>query len=226
MNQSGSSANSGFDQCSLRIARLKFPEELLGIARAFAQVAKNIFLAVMPKNRAAINQTEGHVIGQRFTSRTCAIRAEKMQMRPGPKIAVAVAAVVTLHAVAEGLAAKGLAVARDLAGEDSVGMRRAREADPAFAAEFGVKRRAIVQIPRDAPTIDGEAPATFVLRDAVFPGFKGKRTVTARAQTEISKAKSLNPRFRFSGTRKPRRPNLHGLAAGFFAAAVSARARE
>ncbi len=55
-------------------------------------------------------------------------------MRPSPIVAMTEAAVMALHPIAEWIAAPGLAIERDLPGEDSVGVRRAGEAYPPFIA--------------------------------------------------------------------------------------------
>lgn len=226
MNQAFSSVDDGFDRRSLGIAGLKFPNQLLGIALVLAQVAENKLLLVVPKGRAAKYKTERHFVSERFQSRGAAVSSGKMHVRPSPKIAVPVTAIVALHAIAERLAAKRLAVERNFAGEDGIGMRRAREADPAFATEFGAKRRAIAQIPGDAMAVHIKFSATLVFGDTICARFKRKRTAATRAEAKFLQGETLNPGFRFSQTGKPGGPDLHRLSARFLAAPATPRASQ
>src|SRR5271157_292160 len=88
-------------------------------------------------------------------------------MQPRPEIAVTEAAVVALHTDAERVAAKYPVAETDLAAEDCVRMRRAREADPSFVAERDAEVRAIAEIPRNGLTSHLNRTATTVFFDAI-----------------------------------------------------------
>jgi hypothetical protein len=55
-------------------------------------------------------------------------------MRPSPEVAMTVSAIVSLHSEAQGITRKAPIVELDIPGENSIGVWRARETNPPFAA--------------------------------------------------------------------------------------------
>src|SRR5437016_11612349 len=73
----------------------------------------------------------------------------EVSVRPGPEVAVTIAAVVALQAVAEHVAPDDPVIERYFTGKHGIGMRRAREANPAFAAQSHLEVRMILEVPGD-----------------------------------------------------------------------------
>src|SRR5260370_12695209 len=202
------------------------------MAHALAEFTERVLLPVVPEHGRANCQAKRDLIGQRLKRGTSAPRARKMDMRPGPEVAVPVSAVVPLHPVPQKLPAKGTIIQYDLARENRIGMRRARKTDPTLAAEFRAKRRSVSQIPADSLPANLDAPAAFVLANPVLanPHEKGTRPTLAQTRavrtrgvstrlvqthvirTKTLKRQSLYPRLRLSLSRKPRCPHLHRLS--------------
>src|SRR5215472_10930018 len=105
-------------------------------------------------------------------------------------------------------------------------MRRAREADPAFAAQFRSESGPIAQVPTNPVAFYVEISLAFVLRDSIFTRFEKQRTHTPRAEIKFFQRKSLNPRLRPSFAREPRCPHLHGLSRRIISAPAPSGARQ
>ena len=114
------------------------PERPLHIPAVPAQrlhLREGVLFPAVPQHRLSEAQTQRHLVLQGFkTGGRAAIGRQRDAMRPSPIVAMTEAAVVALHSIAEWIAAPGLAIERDLPGEDSVGVRRAGEAYPPFIA--------------------------------------------------------------------------------------------
>src|SRR5437588_1112252 len=109
----------------------KIPLQSARCARRFLQFAEHVFRSVVPEHALTEDEAERHLVNQRFEG--CRLRAvaSKKGMRPFPEIAMAIAAVVSLNAVAQRLAVEFPSIEDDAAGENRVRMRSTGEANPA-----------------------------------------------------------------------------------------------
>src|SRR5436853_2802817 len=115
----------------------------------------------------------------------------EVSVRPGPEVAVTIAAVVAMQAVAEHIAPDDPVIQRYFTGKHGIGMRRAREANPAFAAQSHLEVRMILEVPGDLMATNAQAAATGTLSDPVFADFAMTGVSTAHAQSESGKRKAL-----------------------------------
>ena len=136
----------------------------------------------------------------------------EVSVRPGPEVAVTIAAVVALQAVAEHVAPDDPVIERYFTGKHGIGMRRAREANPAFAAQSHLEVRMILEVPGDLMATNVEAAATGTLSDPVLADFEMKGISTAHAQTEFRKRKALGKTLWLTRAREPRGPDLYRSA--------------
>ena len=90
---------------------------------SFAQVPEDVLLSIVPKHSFAKDQSERHLVDQRFQSRCGVAVARKVDVRPRPEVAMPVAAVVSLQSKSQRLAVKDLAIECDLPGENRIGVR-------------------------------------------------------------------------------------------------------
>ncbi len=162
----------------------------------------------MPEDRFAKHQSERHFINQRFEGAETAIGLRKAGVRPRPEMPMAEAAVVALHAEAEGIAAENLVVEANLSGENSVGMRRAGKADPTFVAQGDGEIGAITQVPGEAVSAKFEGAAAGGVFDAVGAGCHKERA-TPVAEMQGFERELLDESLRLAATRRPRCPDLH-----------------
>src|SRR6516225_4323254 len=102
----------------------------------------------MPQDGVSKGEAHGQVVGKRF-ERACDARLRKIGMHPPPPGAVAIAAIMALHAKAKRFAGKFLAVKNNSPRKLRVGMWRSGNADPASIAECHAKMRGDAQIPRN-----------------------------------------------------------------------------
>src|SRR5437660_3825766 len=101
----------------------------------------------MPKHAFAKGQSKGHLIDQPF-QRACRLAAAwKVGVRPCPKIAMPVSAIVSLHAGPQNLSRIAPPIERDLPGKHSVRVRCTRKTNPSLITERHAKRRAVAQFP-------------------------------------------------------------------------------
>src|ERR1035438_2222627 len=129
----------------------------------------------MPQHRFAKDKAEGHFVYQSFQCACPSIGAGKIGMGPGPEVAMAVAAVVALHAGSQWVALKGPAIQCDSPGKYRVGVGGARKADPTFITQRDPKGRAPAQIPRDRVGIDLQLAATKAFTDFIFSASEAER---------------------------------------------------
>ena len=132
----------------------------------------------MPQDGRPKHQSERHFINQSFEGAETAIGLRKAGVRPSPEMPMAEAAVVALDAEAERIAPENSTVEADFSGENGVGMRRARKADPAFVAQRNPEIGAVTQIPRQPVAADFQDSAAAGIFDAVGTGFQKERTAT------------------------------------------------
>src|SRR5208282_5950741 len=103
-------------------------------------------------HRFAKDQPEGHFVYQgfecaRFRCARTPVGAGKISMGPSPEVAMPVSAVVSLHSEPQRVSLKSPAIQRDVAGKKRIGMRGARESNPALVAQRGAKRGTVMQVP-------------------------------------------------------------------------------
>ncbi len=129
-------------------------------------------------------------------------------MRPSPEMTMPEAAVVSLHAEAERIAAKNLLVEMNFSGETRVGVRRPRKSDPTFVAQRDPKFGAVMQIPgnpvpagmqRATPTSFFDSMGTSLQKKWFFP----------RGHLQGCGGILFNPCFRPPSAREPRCPDLY-----------------
>src|SRR5579872_6939256 len=162
----------------------------------------------MPKHAFAEHQAERHLIYQGFQGAGSRTGMGKVGVRPLPEIAMAVAAVVSLDAEADGLAFEFAPIEDDLAGEDRIRMRRAGKTDPAFAAQGGAKAGTIAQLPGDFVSAHVQAAAAGVLRDGVLRNRKIEWAAAAGAELQSRQRETLDETLRLTCSRKPSGPYL------------------
>src|SRR5258708_4927299 len=97
MHKPFSPADIHFNACAPRIGAFQFPAELPCIAHALAEFAERVLLIFVPEHGLAKYQAKRHLIGQRLKGGTSASRAWKMDMRPGPEVAVPGSALLPPH---------------------------------------------------------------------------------------------------------------------------------
>jgi len=100
----------------------EIPLHVFAVA-GFAQVPEDVLLSIVPEHGFAKEQSERHLVDQRFQSCCRAAVAGKVRVSPRPEVAMPVAAIVSLQAKSEGLALKDLAIESDLPGENRIGVR-------------------------------------------------------------------------------------------------------
>lgn len=111
----------------------KLPLHCFAIAH-FLQLPEDVLLPVVPEHGFAKDKAERHFVGQGFQRRRRFAVPWKVRMGPGPEVTMPVSAVMSLHTESEWITRKAPAIETNLAGENGIGVRRAREANPAFAA--------------------------------------------------------------------------------------------
>ena len=226
VNKSVSAMDFDLNGPEFCIGAAKPPQQLARIPLKLGHLAKNVLPAFVPQYRSPKYQPQKHFINKRFQGRTRTPRTRKMDMRPSPELAMAVSTVVALHPVCQRLASKSLPIETNLSRKNGVRMRRARKPNPAFAAQLHAKSRLILQIPADPVAVHFQAPAAFILADAILAHLKNQRARAARTQTRVLDRESLDPRPRFPLARKPRRPNLNRLLSRIACTSVASRIRQ
>src|SRR5207302_8237130 len=114
----------------------------------------------------------------------------EVSVRPGPEVAVTIAAVVALQAVAEHVAPDDPVIQRYFTGKHGIGMRRAREANPAFAAQSHLEVRMILEVPGDLMATNVEAAATGTLSDPGLGRLRNERDFDRARSNGIPQAES------------------------------------
>lgn len=163
----------------------------------------------MPENRLAEHQSQGHLIHQSFERARRTLRPRKVRVCPSPEIAMPISAVMALHAKSQRIANKFAPIDCDPSRKYRVGMRRAREADPAFITKSHTKRRSIAQVPCNSVPIHLQRSAAEVFPNLVVTSVKTKWTPTLSADLKTLQRKSLNKTLWRAACRKPCRPRLH-----------------
>ena len=187
----------------------------------FAKVLQGDRDSFVPENGFAEEKAEGHVVDEGFESAGGAVRLRKIGVHPAPEGAMAVAAVVTLDAEAEGIAGESVAVENDLARKNGVGMGRLRETDPPLVAEGGAEVGAVTKIPGEGMTIDEEVAPAGVFVDAVFGDATMKRKLKTSCEIELLERETLNESARRIVAREPGGPDLDRQSGVFRGAAVA-----
>lgn len=119
-----SPTNGSIETESLARRAGKVPSKIVAIDRCFAHFSEYKFLAIVPEYSPSEGQTERHLINQSFQG-TCRLPlAEEIAVRPSPKVAMTVSAIVPLDAKAKRGARDSVAIESDFSIEDSVGVRR------------------------------------------------------------------------------------------------------
>src|ERR1035438_4364301 len=129
----------------------------------------------MPQHRFAKDKAEGHFVYQSFQCACPSIGAGKIGMRPGPEVAMAVAAVVALHAGSQWVALEGPAVEGDSPGKDRIGVGGSRKANPTLVTQGHTEGGAPAQIPRDRMTINLQLASTRAFTDFIFSASEAER---------------------------------------------------
>ncbi len=94
----------------------------VGSVAGFTQVPEDVLLSIVPKHGSAKDQSERHLVDQRFQSRCGFAVARKVGVGPRPEVAMPVAAIVSLQSKSERLTLKGLAIECDLPGKNRIGV--------------------------------------------------------------------------------------------------------
>ena len=135
MSASSTAVDYGFETKSTTRATSEFPMHCITSAADFAEIAKNVFFPVMPKNGLVEDEREWHLVDQGFQRGRRLAGPRKVGMHPSPKVAVPVSAVVALNSEAERISAKDLAIENDLTRKCGIRVRRSRETNPSFIAQ-------------------------------------------------------------------------------------------
>lgn len=179
----------------------------------------------VPQDDTPKYETERQIVDQCFEGgRSACLR--KVGVHPAPIRAVTIAAIMTLDAEAQGLLGELFPIELDFTAEGSVGMRRARKADPAFVAQHGAEIGMNRELPRNRMTVhDDVAPARFLL-DAAVGNVAAKGKLFARAPAQTFDGKTLNEALGRAVFREPGGPNLRGHFDGCEAEARNARIQD
>src|SRR5208282_540861 len=138
------------------------------------------------------------------------VGAGKIGVRPDPEGAMAVSAVVSLNAEPQRVTLKAPGIQRDLAGKKRVGMRCARESNPALVAQRDAKRRTVMQVPRNRVSPNFQCSAAGVLSDSILADLEVEWILPSGAEIQTLQGKPLNKALRSSIPRKPCGPHLDG----------------
>jgi len=130
-------------------------------------------------------------------------------MRPGPEIAMAESAVVSLYAEPELVARKRAAVETDLSRKNRVGVWRAGEADPALITQRHAKRRAVAEIPIDFVSVNLQRSTAGIFVDCVFFTPKVEGSLPSWTDVQSQQRKALNEGSGLAISRKPGCPDLN-----------------
>lgn len=192
MEPSPTAIQADLDSRFIAAGRAKVPAQILPVEVGVLQISEEVRLVLMPENRFAEDEAEGHVIGQDFERAGGPPGPQKINMRPSPETAVPIAAIVALHAKAQGFARELAVIERDLTGNDSIRMRSARKSDPSFVTQGYREAGRIAQIPCNLMLIHMQAPSAAVFVDGVIPNLEMKWTAVSCAELEGIQGESLN----------------------------------
>ena len=189
---------------------VKIPLHVFARVSVVLEIAEDILLPIVPEHRFAKDQSEWHLVDQSFERGCRAAGAGKICVRPSPEVAMAESAVVSLHAEPERVSGKSAAVERDLAGENRIGVRGTREANPALVAQGHAKRGAVAETPRNDMAVDFQSSPAGIFPDLDAANSKVKRSLPSSANVQSGQRESLNQAQRFPARREPGRPHLNG----------------
>ena len=133
------------DSISRRTA--KFPPQVIPVASGFIHTAEDVLLSVVQQHRFAKDQSQRHLVDQRLQSSGGSAGPRKICMSPRPEVAMPVSTVVSLYAEAQRVPSETPAIKRDLPRKHCIGMRRARETNPALVAQRQAKSGTVIQVP-------------------------------------------------------------------------------
>ena len=148
------------------------------------QLSKDMLPAFVPEHGFAEYEAERHLIQKGFENGRIVFRGWNISVRPSPKIAVTIAAVMALQSETERFAVKASAIKNDVAAEGRVRVWRSREPDPTFAAHRELERRTVSQSPGDLVSVRDDVPATGILADVVFGNVQFEWTLISCAETQ------------------------------------------
>ena len=139
MHARSASVDRRFQPHSIPPGTAKIPLKILAGVLAFLQTSELILLSFVPQHCFAKDESERHLVNQRFQRARRSAGPQKIRMRPCPEIAMPVSAVMSLHAERQWISRKASTIERDFSGKNRVRVRRAREANPALVAQRYMK---------------------------------------------------------------------------------------
>jgi hypothetical protein len=99
---------------SLSANRAEFPSHGFPVANGFIQTAEDMLLSIMPEYGFAKDQSERHLVNQRFQGSRGSAAPRKVRMSPRPEIAMPVSTVVSLHPEPQRVSSEATAIEHDL----------------------------------------------------------------------------------------------------------------
>src|SRR5579864_2531049 len=152
-----------------------FPLHVFPVTSGFIQTAEDVLLSVVPQHRFAKDQSERHLVDQRLQGSRGSAGSRKVRVGPSPEVPMPVSTVVSLDSESQRVPSEAPAIECDLRRKHCIGMRRARETDPAFVAQRHAKSGTVIQVPRDRVTINFQGSPTRILVNLVVADSEVKR---------------------------------------------------
>src|ERR1700675_1246124 len=100
----------------------------------------------MPKHTFTKDKSKGHLVDECFQGACSLTQSRKIRMGPCPEIAMPVSQVMSLTSETQRVSRECAPVEHDFSGENRVGARRARKANPPLVAQRYTKRRSVSQV--------------------------------------------------------------------------------
>lgn len=132
----------------------------------------------------------------------------KDRVRPRPKLAMPISAVVSLNPKAQRISLETPPIERNLPREKCIGMRRSGEPNPSLAADLDAKCGMILQIPRDLVSVDFQRSPTRIVLNAIVGNSQVERIFSSIADLQTIQREALNEAARLFVPRKPGCPYL------------------
>ena len=189
MHARAASVDRRFQPNSISCDAAKIPLYVFPVSR-FPQIAEDVLLSIVPKHSFTKDQSERHLVDQRFQSGCRPPVARKVRVSPRPEVAMPVAAVVSLHAKSQRFPLKDPAIECDLPGKKRIGVRCSRKADPAFGAQSHAKGGTVAQVPCDRVTVHLQGTLAAILCDGVVANLKVKWDLPSAADVQSLQRKS------------------------------------
>ena len=222
MHTRASSVDHGLEAEPIARDAVKLPLHVVPVA-CFLQVSEDVLLSIVPEHSLAKDQAERHVVDQRFQGGRRLAGPWEVRVCPGPEAAMPVSAIVSLHSEAQRVSGETPAIEGDLPEKKRIGVRRARETNPAFVAQRYAKRRTVVQVPGDRVPINLQGSVAGIFSDPIVANSKVKRSLPFAAEIQALQRKSLNEGLRLRARREPSSPYLSRLRLEISIAAASPR---